>query len=161
MNTTFLESLTIAELKELKKRVTYAIKMKGTSGVAECSNQTDLSLLYHFFYLKLNGLPELMEHYFKNIQYADKSAFEQMCVDINNLLAELIEKPNKAIKLKFYNLSVSLILMNLSCINIPVSLLSVLRTQQWMYLAGIIDQQFPGYMNSGMFLKVLENFRKE
>lgn len=152
-----LPSLTLEQLKVLKKQILYLLKT--TQNTEKLNNEdpdVEKELLYHLFVKQFPT--EIAPNYaiFKKI--GDKIhilLFNEMFQYLKSL-PSLLSLPNN--RINFVNISsfaVATIVNDLRKSNIHCCFRVILVDRRWELFQSILDNDFPGYVRSGLFLKIL------
>lgn len=151
-----LLSLSVEELKLLKKQCLYLIKIQSKLE-APLSEDPDVEkeLLYGFLFEHFSGVAPPNYGMFKKRCRTQVPLFNEMFLYIKNLIKLQHLPETRAVFLKLGHFVLGLIIMDLRKSAIPCCLKVLLNTRRWELFQSILEKDFPGYLHSGLMCKFL------
>ena len=161
-----LPSLSLSELKELKKKITYLLKCSASAEVSiipatdnkltvqlDLPNYIEKEFLYIEFAKVFN--PEIAPEFaffLKNGNSKQIELFDEMFEWIQKLYLNLFDTKTRVTYMQFYNFCVKILTDDLTYSTLPFCFRVILQDKRWELLLGLIELRFPGYMQNKQFL---------
>lgn len=148
-----LKKMNKEDLKQLKARISFVLKYKGTSDVKDTVILKD-HLFYDAVITELNKtLPEGTK-YSDSFFLMQKSKYLEKFLDCQKYLDEVLKEITKKsinnhMRMKFYKMSVNWVIKKIQETS-PEELSIVYILNYIKYIPAIIERNFPGYYQAGL-----------